>query len=279
MRWLLFVLLLVAQQVHATMIPVGYHSRLVRIWRYFERNDSGSFTPRMLVYNVTDTPVTVEVRVVKHGGDMTADDLALLTKQTGLMSDVEVRLNTIPAHGYGIYTTAQVAEHVSSGYFEAVIINGWGAGIQPLRQRLVWPDKRYKYYAYECINGVGGGGYMLGTNTLMATVGDTCHMTIYYSNVEARRKNAFNVTLWQYEMKVNKGAAWLSLADPKGQAWTVTTASPYVHFVENIVGIDSLQLELAYGIQLNDPMPELELRESFCMGCMSVVLLPVFPAQ
>jgi hypothetical protein len=250
----------------STLIVVGYYSKCAKIWRFYERNADNEFDPKVIIYNITGHPITVCMRVT----DLSADgfdyrNLPLLTKTTGLTSDTVISPTTIPPYSYGIYSTEQLQKGKSSGFYDEFYINGEKAGIEPVRQKLLYGDAHYKYFSADALG--GSPGCLVGTDHLMIAKKKTGHMTLYYNDLYPWRRNNLVHSSWKFDMELLKGIGEWTLTDPEGNEFTVDPENRKTTFSVDFDRRDSFRLEISYRlIKENDSLPQLEITRYFTNG-------------
>ena len=273
---LVAVLLFLPLLSHANLIGVGYHSPFAKVWRFYERDTRGELVPKILIYNTTGESITFCMKVTSEGRELRKSDMPLLQKYLGIDHDTVIHTVTIPAHGYGIYETESLPTNQSTGFYDAVIINGLGAGIMVVRGKLQAPDNRYRYYSSEGLDGTGN--CMIGTNNLFTESGEPGHMSLYYKC--SGNYNNYPVKEWQFEPGVEQGIATITLCKEDGQCYTAGSGKPGAKFPVNIEKIDSFKLEADYVVSGNASFPELYLIKYFCNhDCSISMVLPVFLKQ
>ena len=268
------ILLLLPFTHFANQIPIGYHSKYAKIWRFYERNEQGGYDPKVLVYNLSGQQITVCVKVVLHGNPMDARAMGYLKEFTGLGSDTVLRPVVIAAYGYGVYTTDQLLNEKSTGFYDAVIINGEGAGIMPIRPPLKLQNARFRFYSYDAVS--GGTGALIGTDSLMVKEGETGRMHLFYSNVQAQRRNNWNVNEWKFDFGLYSGDATISIKGPTGKEISISNSDKKLSMIVDITQLDTFSLDAIYKILSKDSLSQIDYTRHSGNGSSNSAILPIF---
>lgn len=272
-RFLILLLLSLPLLGYADLIGVGYYNKYAKIWRFYERNNKGEFEPKVLVYNTTGQPIIFYMKVTLSNRALDSKAMVLLKQFTGLSSDTVVRPVTIPAYGYGIYTTEQELTNRSTGFFDAVYINGECAGIEFIRLKPQITDSKYKYYSYEAL---GSPHCLIGTNDLIAPKGKTCKMTLFYSNIEKERTQ-LPMKEWRFDATLKSGNIHLTIHLSGNKKIKIDPAHSKTTFSIDVSQIDIFNIEITYKILNRDSLPAIDLYKYFgSNGSSNGMELPIF---
>jgi|GEM_PF-2906778 len=256
----------------AHQIPIGYHSKFAKIWRFYEKDELGRWIPKIMIYNITDKPINVCMKVVVSERETQESDRKLMKQYLNIDNDTTIKPVTIAAHDYGIYNTEVQNYRNPTGFFDAVIINGWGAGIMSVRGIPKITEDQYRYYSYEGVD--GNAGCLIGTDDMFVKPRKKGRVSLYYQCKEM--KVNYPMTHYDFEPVIYNGDVSLKVRQ-RGSDWTkVDTKNPKQKFSVDMQHIDDFYLDAEYTINNTDSIAGAGLGFYFCNGCYRGIELPVF---
>jgi hypothetical protein len=245
---ILLLLVLLTHAASATIIPVGFGSKKVNIWRYWEINNEQIPEAKMLVYNKTDSAIRF-----------------CMIRQR---NDTIVKTVTILPHEYGIYAIESVPADSKDGSFDELFINGLRIGMSGVMRELKLTKFEHRYYSKEGAQGTGL--CMVGKDELFSKRGRKEKMTLYFDCTPFKH----DVNNMQLVPLINSGFKSMTLFGEDGVAYAIapdtSKAGMRVDKAKTKTGvpvairdIDSYQLEVEYTIAKNEVWPDFNIRVLF----------------
>ncbi len=269
MRKLLFCLFLIVPffSANAGTISVGYSSTDVLLWRFWEIDSNHVAHPKILVYNITDKPLTFLLKKTNSRGSLDPLERSGLAYRFQVFSDTIVKTITIAPHDHGVYDIVALK---SSGLFDAVLINGVYCGIMPELTEVTVEKYVFKYYSHEGV--AGSMNCLIGKNNLFTNRGETDSTTLIFDCTYKPYKEKSRLI----EAQINDGVEMVSLFFGNSR-YDLYDANKRTEFTVNIENIQSFTINMEYKIGKNDLVPGINFhnkvpQNAFSMGCW----LPVF---
>ena len=118
---------------NAGTISLGFFSQDVLLWRFWEIDSTGVPQPKILVYNISNKPVSFILKKTNSRGSIEPFERASLAVRYHIYSDTIVQETTVEAHSHAVFNIAVLK---NSGLFDAVLINWVYCGIMPELQEV-----------------------------------------------------------------------------------------------------------------------------------------------
>ena len=252
---------------NAGTISLGYFSQDVLLWRFWEIDSSGTPKPKILVYNISNKPVSFIVKKTNSRGGIEPAEKAMLASRFHLLTDTIVQEVIVGPHSHSVYDIAVLK---GSGLYDAVLINWVYCGIMPELQEVNIDKYTSKYYSYEGV--AGSMNCLISKNNLFTERGQEDNTTLFFDCTY----KPFNEKSRELEARINDGVEMVSLYLGTDR-YELSETNKRTEFVVNIEHIPSFTINMIYKIGRNDLVPGIRFHNriperNFNMDCW----IPVF---
>ncbi len=269
MKKLLLCLFLIASffSVTAGTISLGYSSGDVLIWRFWEVGADNIPHPKVLVYNITDKPVTFLLKKTNSRGSIEPAEKALLASRFHVLNDTIVQAMTIAPHDHGVYDIVALKK---SGLYDAVLVNNVYCGIMPDLQPLELEKYFCKYYSYEGV--AGSMNCLICKNTLFTGRGETDSTRLLFDCAYRPYKEKSR----QIEARINEGIDTMSLFI-RHEHFDLTESNKRIEFTVDIENTVDFTINIVYKVSHNEVIPGINFHNNIPQhGFSTSCWLPVF---
>ncbi len=252
---------------NAGTISLGFFSQDVLLWRFWEIDSTGVPQPKILVYNISNKPVSFILKKTNSRGSIEPFERASLAVRYHIYSDTIVQETTVEAHSHAVFNIAVLK---NSGLFDAVLINWVYCGIMPELQEVNLEKYTSKYYSYE---GVAGSlNCLISKANLFTERGGEDSTTLFFDCTY----KPYGEKSREIAGRINDGVerVYLYLGDNR---YELSETNKHTDFVVDIDKIRSFTINVEYKIGKKDLVPGINLRNmvphrNFSVDCW----LPVF---
>ena len=264
----LIFLLCLLQHSYATLIAVGYGSKNILIWRFWEIGKDGQPKPKMLVYNVSNHAATFFLCAAGINNKMDSLRRAYFYKAAHVNNDTVIKPVIIQPHEYIISDI--IALKNSSIYYCAFVDDEY-YGMDDDMLPIPFTVFKHKYYSRE---GIGGSQpWITGKDKLFSRRGKKDKMTLYfdYSSIKKDPYLKYRKIQITHVGGICKGFAQTE----QGDAYAFDTSCKDMDLHVNVEQKQIFEVTVNFTVTKKDEMPVGEMREVFAGGSAGV-LMPVF---
>jgi len=251
-------LLFLSPPGHATSVSIGFASDKLTVWRYWEINEQGRPVPRMIVYNKTDSSVTLCVTKTEYDS-LTLKGRTMMKDRYHMDNDTAMAPAELAPHACGIYDMRASRE---SGLYDELFVDGQSCGILPDMGALQLGKYEHKYYSRESYGNPCP--CLFGVDDLFSERNKAIKMTLYF-NCDYKDPRE---TFWQLSAEINEGvkSILLEVEGEGGETYSMDATLPKVSFHVPVQYASVFIIEATYKLAKNTIIPSVKMRRSFAYG-------------
>jgi hypothetical protein len=223
--------------------------------------------PKILVYNISNKPISFLVKKTNSRGGIESWEKASLAIRFHVYTDTVVPEVTIAPHSHGVFDLNVLK---NSGLYDAVLINWVYCGIMPELEEVNLDKYRGRYYSYEGI--AGSINCLISKTNLFTERGGEDSTTLFfdctYKPYGEKSREIFG--------RINDGVERVNLF-LGDNVYELSSTNKHTNFVVDIDKAKSFTINVDYKIGSKDQVPGINIRtaipqRNFSLDCW----LPVF---
>jgi len=254
----LLLLLFLSPPGQAKSTSIGFSSPKLVVWRYWEISEKGIPVPKMIVYNKTDTAVTLCITKTEYDS-LTIRGRYIMKERYLMDNDTAMAPVELAPHTYGTYDMRAARD---CKLYDELFVDGRSCGILPDMGALQLGKYEHKYYSRESYGNPCP--CLFGVDDIFSERNKTIKMSLYFNCDYKDHRETF----WKVYAEMNEGIKGmvLDLLGEGGGSFPMDETEPKVSFNVPVQYASFFTIEVTYKIARNTTMPSVKMRREFAYG-------------